>query len=115
MIIDNAYLGRDKGEEKPESVKATLLRDMFLLFYYNESVNWMPRLRCATSDELKRLKKENMDACFLAMRRFVRKANEMYSPVLTNPYDYDACKMVAYEVFEKGMADEICKEVQRGL
>ena len=49
------------------------------------------------------------------MRRFVRKANEMYTPVLTNPYDYDACKMVANEVFRKKLADEICGEVQKGF
>ncbi len=114
-VIDNAYLGRDKGEEKPESVKATLIRDMFLLFYYNESVNWMPWFRCTISSELNKMKTENMETCFTAMRRFVRKANQMYNPVLTNVYDYEACKMVAYEVFEKKLADEICSEVQKGF
>ena len=49
------------------------------------------------------------------MRRFVRKANEMYRPVLTNVYDYDACKMVAYEIFEKKKADEICSEIQKSF
>ena len=112
-VIDPAYLGYDKGAELPQSVKATLMRDMFLLFYYNENVNWLPRFKCGVTPELKKLKDENEEACFLAMRRFVRKANEMYHPVLTNPYDYDACKMVAYEVFKKKLADEICSEVKR--
>lgn len=114
-IIDSAYLGRDKGADSPESVKATLMRDMFLLFYYNENVNWLPRFKCGVTAELKKLKDENEEECFLAMRRFVRKANEMYTPVLTNPYDYDACKMVANEVFRKKLADEICGEVQKGF
>ena len=113
IIIDNAYLGHNVGEYSDEQVKATLLRDMFLLFYYNENVNWTPKFKCGVSEELKRLKKENEDECFLAMRRFVRKANEMYRPVLKSSYDYDACKNVAYEVFEKKKADEICSEVQK--
>lgn len=114
-IIDSAFVGRDKGADSVEYVKATLMRDMFLLFYYNENVNWLPRFKCGITPELKKLKNENEEACFLAMRRLVRKTNQMYSPVLTNPYDYDACKMVAYEVFQKKLADEICSEVQRGL
>ena len=49
----------------------------------------------------------------VSSRRFVRKTNEMYKPVLTNVYDYEACKSVAYEVFEKKKADEIISEVQK--
>lgn len=112
-IIDNAYLGHNVGEYSDDYVKAHVLRDMFLLFYYNENINWTPRYKCGISDELKRLKKENEDECFFAMRRFVRKVNELYRPVLTNVYDYDACKNVAYEIFEKKKADEICAEIQK--
>ena len=112
-IVDNAYLGYDKGLDTPEQVKTTLIRDMFLLFYYNENINWMPKYKCSVAADLYKMRNENAEECFLAMRRFVRKANEMYRPIITNPFDYEACKMVAYEVFQKDMADELCKEVQK--
>lgn len=112
-IIDNAYLGHNVGEYSDDYVKAHVLRDMFLLFYYNENINSVPKFMCGDLEELKRLKRENQDECFLAMRRFVRKANEMYRPVLTNVYDYEACRNVAYEVFGKKKADEICSEIQK--
>ena len=114
-IIDNAYLGHNVGAYSEDYVKAHVLRDMFLLFYYNENVNWMPKYKCSVLPELQRLKKENQDECFLAMRKFVRKANEMYRPILTDVYDYDACKNVAYEIFEKKKADEICSEIQKSF
>ena len=114
-VIDNAYLGHNVGEYSDDYVKTHVLRDMFLLFYYNENVNWTPKFKCGVTNELKRLKAENEDECFLAMRRFVKKANEMYQPVIKNAYDYDACKNVAYEIFEKKKADEICGEIQKEI
>ena len=112
-IIDNGYIGYDKGFDSVESVKANLTRDVFLLFYNNETANWLPRFRCMYSDQIKKMSRENIEASFLAMRRFVRKANQMYSPVLTSKYDYDACKMIADEVFDEKKSREICSEIQR--
>lgn len=114
-IIDNAYLGHAISWCKEDYVKTLVLRDMFLLFLYNEHVNWMPKFKCANSSELESLKKANREECFLAMRRFVRKTNEMYNPQITDSYDYDACKNVAYEVFDNKQADEICSEIYRGF
>ena len=113
-IIDNGFLGYDKGFDSENSVKANLMRDMFLLFYNNESVNWLPKFKCAYSEEIKNLKERNLEASFLAMRRFVRKVNQMYRPVLTNVYDYDACKLIADEIFDEKLSREICLEIQRG-
>ena len=112
-IIDNGFLGYDKGIESEDSARVNVLRDMFLLFYYNETVNKMPKYRCMYSDEINRLKSENNEVSFLAMRRFVRKVNEMYLPMVTNVYDYEACMSVANEVFDEKKAKEICLEIQR--
>lgn len=112
-IIDNGFLGYDKGLDSESVVKANLMRDAFLLFYNNESVKWLPKFRCLYSDEINKLKDQNMDASFLAMRRFVRKVNQMYSPVLSNIYDYKACESIAEEVFNENLAKQICSEVQR--
>ena len=112
-VIDNGYLGYDKGLDSDSSVRANLMRDMFLLFYNNESINWLPRFKCLYSDEIKKLKAQNVEMSFHAMRRFVRKVNQMYRPVLTNMYDYKACESIAEEVFNERLAKEICNEVQR--
>ena len=112
-IIDNGYLGYDGGLDSENMAKKSVMRDMILLFYYNEIVNKMPKYKCMCSDEINRLKSENIDASFLAMRRFVRKANEMYSPVIDNAFDYEACESVANEVFDEKKAKEICSEIQR--
>ena len=112
-IIDNGYLGYDGGLDSENMAKKSVMRDMILLFYYNEIVNKMPKYKCMCSDEINRLKSENIDASFLAMRRFVRKANEMYSPVIDNTFDYEACESVANEVFDEKKAKEICSEIQR--
>jgi len=114
-IIDNGYLGYDKGIDSVDSVKANLIRDVILLFYNNEMANWLPKFRCMYSDQIKRLSGENMEASFLAMRRFVRKVNQMYRPVMSNKYDFDACESMANAVFDEKKAKEICAEIQRSF
>ena len=127
-IVDNAFLGYDRNdveyigmdalfgyESKSEKAKIDLLKDMFMLFYYNENINWLPKFRCGSLEEIKKLKNENQEACFYAMRRFVKKVNEMYSPIISDVYDYEVCRMVAKDIFKKEMADEICAEIQKSF
>lgn len=113
-IIDNGFIGLDKGLENPNRVKASVLRDMLFLFYNNGNINFLANTDCKISGELKKMSSENMEACFVAMRRFVRKVNQMYNPVLTNIYDYEACRTIAEEIFESvWLAGEICSEIQK--
>ena len=112
-IIDNAFLEEEKFLDFEEVVKINLMRDMFLIFLYNQEIRGLSTRNCSISPEILKLKQENMEACFLAMRRFVRKANQIYSPKIDNEYDYMACESVANYVLDKKLAEEICTEVQR--
>ena len=112
-IIDNAFLEEEKFLDPEEVVKINLMRDMFLIFLYNQEIRGLSTRNCSISPEILKLKQENMEACFLAMRRFVRKANQIYSPKIDNEYDYMACESVANYVLDKKLAEEICTEVQR--
>lgn len=112
-IIDNAFLEEEKFLDPEEVVKINLMRDMFLIFLYNQEIRGLSTRNCSISPEILKLKQENMEACFLAMRRFVRKANQIYSPKIDNEYDYMACESVANYVLDKKFAEEICTEVQR--
>lgn len=111
-IIDCAYLQTPMQHDE-QTIKTMLIRDMVSLFHYNESIQECSAFVCGISPELKKLKIANRDICFEAMRRFVRKTNEMYQPKINNKFDFDVCQMVANQILGKKLADEISSEIQR--
>lgn len=112
-IIDSAFLGSVKGPETKDYSKIMMLRDAFILFDYNRYLKDLAFINQELGENYQKLQKQNEEICFEAMRRFVRKANQMYSPIIRNVYDYDACEDVAKASLNKKRSDEICKEIQR--
>ncbi len=111
--IDNAFLGfKKENYDNPESVRAMVIRDMFLMFIDNERVKKHSRICCANYDVLDRLKKQNEDVCFEAMKRYVKTATGLLGSNKLGEFDFGVCEKISTDVFGKKRSEEICKEIE---
>lgn len=114
-IIDNGFLGNGLYyKETPEQIKSMVIRDMFLLFYENGSVRDIKTYKPFHADEIIKLKNQNNELCFEAMRRFVRKATSMLDFKTLSEFDYYASWSVAEEALGNNTSIELMKEIQKG-
>lgn len=112
-IIDNGFIGRCKNPETEDFARVMMLRDAFIIFDYNRYLKDLTLINQELGENYKKLQRQNEEMCFEAMRRFVRKSNQMYSPIVRNEYDYYACEDVAKSSLNIKRSSEICKEIQR--
>ena len=100
---------------KDEKIEVNILRDAFCIFFENWYAKHLSAFTICgiPSKRINKIYNENMESCFLAMRRFVRITNQMFRPKITELYDFCACSEVAEQIFDSRLEKEILQEVQR--
>ncbi len=112
--IDSAYLEKEKDMKvSVASTSSKVLTDMVGIFNENTLVPIQIR-RCLSGQEaLTTLRRENTEACFYAMRRFIKTAKEYLGTSRVDKYDSWAIEGVAKDLFNEKQAKEICSEFER--
>lgn len=111
-IIDNYFDKRQLGHNVDE-LKISVLKDMMLIFCYNEMSKKYLDFDCGLMPEFKRINEENLEVCSQAMRRMIKKTNQLYRPLMTSPVDYFGCEKFVKSVLNKKYVGKVCKEIQR--
>lgn len=112
-LIDNAFIRYKKNKETEDYSKVRMVRDAIDIFEYNCKIRNLSQISPELADNFEQMQEQNKKICFEAMRRFVGKANQMYSPKVVNKYDYSACEYSAKSALGNDLANEICKEIQK--
>lgn len=111
-IVDNFFHGLPETR-KVEEARISVLKQMLLIFYYNEAVKRYSSFDCSLKGEFKKLKQQNFELCYLAMQRFVRKTNETIMPVVKHHGDMDDIEASARKALNAKYARKLCSIVER--
>ena len=111
-IIDNYFDKCDKGLNV-DDLKLSVLKDMMLMFCYNEMSKKYLDFDCGLMPEFKRINQENLETCAEAMKRMIKMTNKIYRPLFKFPADYFACERFVKTVLNKKYVRKVCKEIQR--
>lgn len=111
-IIDN-FFEKNTTPKDNESVRVRVLKDVMLMFCYNEMAKKYLDFDCGLLPEFKRISEENLEICAQAMKRMIKKTNQIYDPQIKNPVDYFACEKYLKGVLNNKLAKKVSKEIQR--
>lgn len=112
-IIDNAFVDVKQFYDENSS-KVRTLKDIICLFDYNEYVKNLSHINIELADNYVDLQNQNEEVCFEALRRFVRKLNEMHKPVVKIfGYENDYLDELLETPLNNNHAREIFREIDK--
>lgn len=113
-LIDN-FFDTLPNTHNYERAKITTLKQILLIFYYNELVKEYAGFNCSLKPEFKKMKEENFALCYQAMSRFLKITQQMYNPIVKNYGDFEDVLHFINKPLNRKYASKLSSQVERDL